>query len=240
MRASDHVARIGGDEFILLLPKTPLKEGLRLAERLRFSIANTTITVSDKEILRITASFGLTPVPNHVTSVDELLAVSDPLLRKSKRDGKNRVSYPDLEETGERARVPAMEHMTDLLRKGCTLFALKQPIFRLADQSVVGYEFLSRMNNGGVHMPDEFFRIAMENNILTLVDHHCFRSCVAAASSLPPKIRRHINLFPTTIVDLAAEELVEKLLKSKIKDDGELIFSINGKITKIKARDFIK
>ena len=32
----------------------------------------------------------------------------------------------------------------------------------------------------------------------------------------------------------------QKLLKSKVKDDGELIFSINGKITKIKARDFIK
>jgi len=211
VRASDHVARIGGDEFILLLPKTTLKEGLQLAERLRFSIANTTIAISEKETIQISASFGLTPVPNHITSIDELLAVSDPFLRKSKNEGKNRVSYRDSEEREEREHVPASEHLTDLLRRGHDFFALKQPILRLADQSVIGYEFLSRMKNSGVHMPDEFFRIAIENNILTLVDHHCFRSCVAAASSLPPKIHRHINLFPTTIIDLAAEELVEKL-----------------------------
>ncbi|MBI4711483.1 MAG: diguanylate cyclase [Candidatus Omnitrophica bacterium] len=39
VRVSDHVARIGGDEFILLLPKTPFKEGLHLAERLRSAMS---------------------------------------------------------------------------------------------------------------------------------------------------------------------------------------------------------
>jgi EAL domain-containing protein (putative c-di-GMP-specific phosphodiesterase class I) len=54
----------------------------------------------------------------------------------------------------------------------------------------------------------------MENNMLTLVDRHCFRSCVSASAALPPKIHRHINLFPATIIDLAVEELVEKLAMS--------------------------
>ncbi|HOW87099.1 MAG TPA: diguanylate cyclase [Candidatus Omnitrophota bacterium] len=211
VRGSDHVARIGGDEFILLLPKTSVKEGLQLAERLRSSIANTTITVSEKRTIKITASFGLVSVPDHVTSVDELLAVSDPFLRQSKNEGKNKVSYQHPEETRNGPRPPEAEHVAELLRNGRDFFALKQPIFRLADQTVVGYEFLSRLKNSGIHMPDVFFRIAMENNILTLVDHHCFRSCVAAAATLPPKIRRHINLFPTTIIALATEELVEKL-----------------------------
>lgn len=211
VRGSDHVARIGGDEFILLLPKTSVKEGLQLAERLRSSIANTTITVSEKRTIKITASFGLVSVPDHVTSVDELLAVSDPFLRQSKNEGKNKVSYQHPEETRNGPRPPEAEHVAELLRNGRDFFALKQPIFRLADQTVVGYEFLSRLRNSGIHMPDVFFRIAMENNILTLVDHHCFRSCVAAAATLPPKIRRHINLFPTTIIALATEELVEKL-----------------------------
>ena len=101
--------------------------------------------------------------------------------------------------------------MTDLLRQGHDFFALKQPILCLTDQSLVGYEFLSRFKNGEVHMPDDFFRIARENNILPLVDHHCFRSCVSAATDLPPKMHRHINLFPATIIDMAAEEFVEKL-----------------------------
>ncbi|MEI7750757.1 MAG: diguanylate cyclase [Candidatus Omnitrophota bacterium] len=211
VRASDHVARIGGDEFILLLPRTPLQEGLRLAERLRFAVSSTTITVSEKETLRITASFGLAPVPVDVTSVDDLLAISDPLLRKSKNEGKNRISYQQTAGVGNHGEASDSEHMTNLMRRGNDFFALKQPIMRLADQSIVGYEFLSRLKNSGVHTPDEFFRIALENNMLTLVDHHCFRSCVSASSALPPQMRRHINLFPATIIDLAAEELVEKL-----------------------------
>jgi diguanylate cyclase (GGDEF)-like protein len=211
VRSSDHVARIGGDEFILLLPKTPFKEGLDLAERLRSAISNTTLVISEKESIRLTASFGLTKVPVHTASVDDLLAISDPFLRQSKREGKNRVSFPPPLEAEEYVPSPVSGHMTEMLRQGHDFFALKQPILRLADQSLVGYEFLSRFKNGGVHMPDDFFRVAMENNILPLVDHHCFRSCVSAATKLPSQMRRHINLFPITIIDAVVEELVEKL-----------------------------
>lgn len=212
VRAADHVARVGGDEFILLLPKTSLKEGLQLAERLRFAISNTTIVVSDKESLRITASFGLSPVPAHVTSVDELLAISDPFLRRSKNEGKNRISYQMPGEAEEHILEAEAGHITELMRRGSDFFAVKQPIMRLTDLSIIGYEFLSRLKNSCVHAPDEFFRVAMENNMLTLVDHHCFRSCISASASLPPLIHRHINLFPATIIDLAVETLVQKLV----------------------------
>jgi diguanylate cyclase (GGDEF)-like protein len=213
VRGSDHVARVGGDEFILLLPKTPFKEGLRLAERLRSAISNMTLVVSEKDSLRITASFGLTKVPPHMASLDELLAISDPFLRQSKNEGKNRISYPPHSETKEHIQSPSSGHMTELLRQGHDFFALKQPILDLTDQSLIGYEFLSRFKNGGVHMPDDFFRIARENNMLPLVDHHCFCSCISAATKLPPQMHRHINLFPATIIDAVVEELVEKLAK---------------------------
>lgn len=214
VRASDHVARIGGDEFILLLPKTPFMEGLHLAERLRSAISNTTVVISEKESLRITASFGLTKVPAHTASVDDLLAISDPFLRQSKNEGKNRVSYPPPAEAEEYIPSPASEHITELMRHGQDFFALKQPILRLADRSLIGYEFLSRLKNSGIHMPDEFFRVALENNMLTLVDHHCLRSCISASTEVPPEMRRHINLFPATLIDMAPEEFVEKLSES--------------------------
>jgi len=211
VRISDHVARIGGDEFILLLPKTPFAEGLHLAERLRSAISNTKLVIAERESFQVTASFGLTKVPAHTASVDDLLAISDPFLRQSKRDGKNRVSYPPPLEAEEYIQSPAPGHMPEMMRQGHDFFALKQPILRLADESLFGYEFLSRFKNGGIHMPDEFFRIAMENNMLPLVDHHCFRSCVSAGANLPPQMHRHINLFPATIIDMDVEALVEKL-----------------------------
>ena len=212
VRVSDHIARIGGDEFILILPKTSLQEGIHLAERIRTAVSNTIIYVGKTETIRITTSIGLTPVYGEISSVDELLAIVDPLLRRSKQKGKDCVSYDEIETVPEGAPpVSEADRFASVLRKGANFFSLKQPIVDLADFSVIGYEFLSRLNNGGVCMPDHFFRIAREQNMLTLVDHHCFRSCIAAASRLAPELRRHINLFPATIVDVAPNGVIEKL-----------------------------
>ena len=211
LRISDHVARIGGDEFILILPKTSLHEAVQLADRLRVAISNTTISFADKEMVRVNASIGIIPVPEEISTVDELLAIADPILRRSKTNGKNRVAYDEPENSEATACFPAENHLTDLLRRGNDFFALKQPIVRLSDQSVVGYEFLSRLQKSNTFMPDMFFRVAMENNMLTLVDHHCFRSCISASAELPAEMHRHINLFPTTIIDLQVDELIERL-----------------------------
>lgn len=212
VRESDHVARIGGDEFMLLLPKTSHGEGIHLAERIRMTIADTVIYVSDRDTLQITASIGLTPVSSNVTSVDELLAIANPLLRQSKQKGKNCISLDEEEVSCPDAKISTYaEQLSAVLRRGTDFFALKQPILNLTDLSVIGYEFLSRLNNGSIVMPNDFFRVAREQNMLTLVDHYCFRSCVSASAPLAPELYRHINLFPATIVDISPDEVVEKL-----------------------------
>ncbi len=213
VRISDHVARIGGDEFILLLPKTSLREGIHLAERLRMAVSGTKIHVSETETLGITISMGLTSIHGDITSVDELLAIVDPLLRQSKRKGKNRVTCDEQGpgQDGSMTTSTFSEKFSAVLRRGTDFFALKQPIMNLADLSIIGYEFLSRLKSEGVCMPNDFFRIAREQNLLTLVDHYCFRSCVAASAELSPELHRHINLFPATIVDISPEEVIGKL-----------------------------
>ncbi|MGI6240943.1 MAG: diguanylate cyclase [Candidatus Omnitrophota bacterium] len=212
VRESDHVARIGGDEFMLLLPKTSHGEGIHLAERIRMTIADTVIYVSDRDTLQITASIGLTPVSSNVTSVDELLAIANPLLRQSKQKGKNCISLDEEEVSYPDAKISTYaEQLSAVLRRGTDFFALKQPILNLTDLSIIGYEFLSRLNNGSITMPNDFFRIAREQNMLTLVDHYCFRSCISASAPLAPELYRHINLFPATIVDISPDEVVEKL-----------------------------
>ena len=198
------MARIGGDEFMLLLPKTSHGEGIHLAERIRMTIADTVIYVSDRDTLQITASIGLTPVSSNVTSVDELLAIANPLLRQSKQKGKNCISLDEEEVSCPDAKISTYaEQLSAVLRRGTDFFALKQPILNLTDLSVIGYEFLSRLNNGSIVMPNDFFRVAREQNMLTLVDHYCFRSCVSASAPLAPELYRHINLFPATIVDIS-------------------------------------
>jgi EAL domain-containing protein (putative c-di-GMP-specific phosphodiesterase class I) len=90
---------------------------------------------------------------------------------------------------------------------------VKQPIYDLLDESPVGYEFLSRYSNGSVELPDNFFRVCSEKNILTLVDHACLRSAVSAAMELPPYARFHLNIFPTTLLGVPVEHLLDLLPK---------------------------
>ncbi len=58
---------------------------------------------------------------------------------------------------------------------------VSQRIVRLADESIVGYELLSRSSVAGFENPNDFFRVCLERNMLTLVDLACLRNAVAAA-----------------------------------------------------------
>lgn len=219
IRISDYIGRIGGDEFILLLPETSLEEGIKLSERLRLSIASMPLYISDTKKIQVTVSMGLAPVSMNIISVDEILGLADPLLRESKNQGKNRVFYEnscDLPRScGQRAsEIP---DYVSALRRGEHFFAVKQPIHYLADKSIMGFEFLTRMQYHSYNMPDDFFRAAIENNMVTLVDHHCFNTCVSASINMVSPAERHINLLPSTMMDIPVGKLIERLSGSEQK-----------------------
>lgn len=209
VRAVDYVGRIGGDEFMLLLPETDPPEVMRVAERIRLAIATATIQHSTGTVT-LTASIAAMLLTDDMPAVDQLLARAHMLLARAKSDGKNRVvsQATDFDDTDRRLR--AQNDMCMQLSRGRHIQTLKQPIFELAGESPIGYEFLSRYSNGGgVELPENFFRVCSENNILTLVDHACLRSAVASALKLPPYARFHLNIFPTTLLAVPVQHLLD-------------------------------
>jgi diguanylate cyclase (GGDEF)-like protein len=205
LRPTDHLARIGGDEFLALLPETRRAESVLVAERLRLSVSDSPIRLPSGP-LTCTASLGIELVPTDVLSIEEVLARTHLSLQHSKRTGKNRVSSHGARGT---PRGLSLQPVVDALKRGQSFRSVKQAIRSLSDESVVGFEFLSRGPRGGFEMPGTFFRLALECNILTLVDLHCLRACVAAARQLPPEMRCHVNLLPSTLIDMPEERLVE-------------------------------
>lgn len=91
-REVDLVARVGGDEFALLLPRTGLAGGLRLAEKLRERIADGPFDVEGAS-LRVTISAGVAAFPDHGESGKELRAAADTALYRAKHDGGDRVEH---------------------------------------------------------------------------------------------------------------------------------------------------
>ncbi len=89
LRKSDVFARIGGEEFGMLLPMTPLEQAAQLAEELRQEIEQYPISYGS-ENLAITASFG---VSSGIYEIDGLIRESDALMYRSKHTGRNKVTY---------------------------------------------------------------------------------------------------------------------------------------------------
>lgn len=90
LRNSDTFARLGGEEFVVLLPATDLAAAVNLAERLRVAIDAIALEAADTT-LAITASFGCAVTLDPATTLTELLAAADLLLYAAKRGGRNLV-----------------------------------------------------------------------------------------------------------------------------------------------------
>ncbi|WP_445945194.1 tetratricopeptide repeat-containing diguanylate cyclase [Shewanella sp.] len=88
---NDLFGRIGGEEFLIILPNTSEKEALVISERLRESIASTPIKLTNTKI-NFTISLGLTVLKNESKSLGELIKKADFALYQAKDSGKNKVN----------------------------------------------------------------------------------------------------------------------------------------------------
>ncbi|AIO66571.1 diguanylate cyclase domain protein [Burkholderia oklahomensis] len=90
IRPYDHIARVGGEEFMVLLPRMLADAASGIAERVRTSIANASFGIDGKHT-PVTVSIGVSQYGRDGDTVDEILSVADKLLYRAKHEGRNRV-----------------------------------------------------------------------------------------------------------------------------------------------------
>ena len=88
-RSGDVVARVGGEEFVFVLPGSTVQEALIAAERVRKSVEEQTLRWGDLS-LQFTISLGVAE-QTHGESIDALMARADQALYRAKRNGRNQV-----------------------------------------------------------------------------------------------------------------------------------------------------
>ena len=104
-RPGDYVARYGGDEFVLLLPDTELKRGLKMVEDIRARIAQTNFDIGLRgELAAVTFSIGMAGASDGDCS-DTLILRADRGLYRSKQGGRNQVNCQLQESTLAEATV---------------------------------------------------------------------------------------------------------------------------------------
>jgi diguanylate cyclase (GGDEF)-like protein len=89
-RAPDVLARIGGEEFALLLPETDLSQAQVVAERLRVEIASHPLVLASQRI-STTISIGIAARTSETSGISELMTTADRALYEAKRGGRNRI-----------------------------------------------------------------------------------------------------------------------------------------------------
>jgi diguanylate cyclase (GGDEF)-like protein len=91
VREMDLVARIGGEEFVVLMPRATTEEAFGVAERMRKRLEASPVEEGEP----VTASFGVASTSDREVDLDQLLQAADAALYRSKNEGRNRVTIAD-------------------------------------------------------------------------------------------------------------------------------------------------
>lgn len=98
LRDVDIFGRVGGEEFAVLLPHTPLDKALEVAERLRVRLEELKIPLAEGKTINFTVSIGLAMLTPEEQQLDKLYQKADLALYKAKELGRNRViNYTEVE-----------------------------------------------------------------------------------------------------------------------------------------------
>lgn len=180
LRNADILARIGGDEFAVILPETPYSEGYSVVEKLRSSLENSPISLMYDQI-KLTASFGIAEYPEQGENIESLLTGSDLAMYKAKRSGKNTIARADQTDQEMAAEI---QKKGEFLRRAIDEGRVEpfvQPIYNVKNGKLFGYEVLARIRDGErVMAAGQFIEVAESLGMACKIDHVVLTKGLAA------------------------------------------------------------
>jgi diguanylate cyclase (GGDEF)-like protein len=205
LRKGDVLARMGGDEFAIILPETEAASGLLVAQKLHQSLVDREFELPVGKI-RSTASFSMVSFPEDGRTEDQIYSAMDVVLYKAKTHGKNQVMVAESEE--DRSMMSIFKQ-GDFLRNAIRedrIEAFLQPIINVQTNEVMAFEVLVRIRDGEVIIPaGEFIEVAEELGMAKELDREVFRKGLmhyAAIAGKHPQVKMFFNLFPRSFNDL--------------------------------------
>ncbi len=167
VRTCDTVARMGGDEFAVLLPVIQREDDLKkIATRILQSISNPFV-VEGKEFF-ITTSIGISIYPDDSTNQDDLIKQADSAMYHAKHSGRNKFGFYSIElitDARERLTLEG-ELRRSFIQEELDLYF--QPQVDLKNGSIIGSEALLRWEHPerGFISPDVFIKIAEDSSLI--------------------------------------------------------------------------
>lgn len=204
LRTEDLVARVGGDEFAVLMQDTVLSDGRRASERLRLGVHASSIGPSGDPV---SLSIGLVEVDGQ-TDAPTTLGHADTAMYRAKEKGGNRVSIyqPGFEadagaEGDERTGLMLARLKDALSRDGAFIFNY-QPVFRVSDGAVLYSEALIRLidRDRNVIQPRDFVAVAERFGLMPQLSRWVLRQAALVLRD-NPDVTLSVNLSGVDLAD---------------------------------------
>jgi diguanylate cyclase (GGDEF)-like protein len=222
MRESDILARMNGDEFMLLASPlkgaeelTPLMDSLANAIRRPFEI--------EGHPLMISASIGVSLYPNHGQNYEALLRAADSAMYLAKKSNRGGVSYfdPKMAEAVA-ARMALEQRLRTAIHAGHFRAAL-QPKVLLDSGKIMGFEALVRwvQPDGKVNMPGMFIQLATDLCLIDDITRLVMKDILQALPSLRSQFGNDISVSINIGARQAGDTEFMKSLVEQIERSGE-------------------
>ncbi|MGT2437527.1 putative bifunctional diguanylate cyclase/phosphodiesterase [Bradyrhizobium betae] len=206
------VARIGGDEFMILMPDDVRRDDvLALAERLVETIGKE-LEVDDY-LPHVGLSVGIAFYPDDGVNAVTLLANADSALYRAKREGRGRVRVFESEMDQELRDRRLLQHDLRQALEQNQFLVYFQPQARV-DGEVIGFEALLRWNHPtrGFVPPDQFIPLAEENGLIVEIGEWVLREACREAASWPRPLQVAVNLSPVQFQAGDLERSIHQIL----------------------------
>ncbi|WLC14397.1 putative bifunctional diguanylate cyclase/phosphodiesterase [Bradyrhizobium diazoefficiens] len=193
-RAAEHVARIGGDEFALVMANLARPEdALEIAERFVASFAEP-FPIEGRQIVGAT-SVGIVLAPRDGNTALDVMKNADAALYRAKKAGPGTVCFfEDSDDRVSRDRKALQSDLEGAIARD-ELFLAFQPFLDLAENRITGFEALLRWQHPsrGLVPPSEFIPIAEETGLIHEIGEWVIRRACATLADWPEEIRVAVN-----------------------------------------------
>jgi len=199
VRESDTIARIGGDEFTVILPGIVSSLAAAKVARKILGVLESPLVIEGREFY-VTASIGISMYPDDGEDRDTLTRKADIAMYRAKDLGRNTYQvYVEQMSTHMRRRVLLENELRGALERG-ELYLLYQPLVDLRSGRLVGVEALARWQHPtlGSVPPATFIPIAEETDLIDRIGEWVLRTACRQASSWaaasPDRLRVAVNV----------------------------------------------
>jgi diguanylate cyclase (GGDEF)-like protein len=208
-RSNDLVARVGGDEFLVVLPWSSPTEAMAVACRICEFARAAHVETPDGSLAKVTVSVGGAMVgPNHL-EIASLLAATHEALQRSKGQGKDRAIWLT---AGQELARDTLERLR--LVENEPLHVVRQPIIDLAADHIAAYELLVRGPEGHQEPPHQLLQAARALDRLSAFDLRCLDVCIDEALSIGAHVPYHVNILASTLTEAGVSQIAERLQRA--------------------------